>query len=77
MPHACGETMYKFDLGASGLRWGGGPCTVLRGEASCPGASPTCSRLLLPRQRPVHGVGEGFDWHQDGEGNMMEGAEKA
>lgn len=58
MPHACGETMYKFDLGASGLWWGG-PCTVLRGEASCPGASPTCSRLLLPRQRPVHGVGEG------------------
>lgn len=57
MPRVCGETMYKFDLGASGLRWGG-PALCCGEEASCPGASPSCSRLRLPRQRPVHGQGE-------------------
>ena len=44
MPRVCGETMYKFDLGASGLRWGG-PALCCGEEASCPGASPSCSRL--------------------------------
>lgn len=56
MPRVCGETMYKFDLGASGLRWGGVPhCAAGRRPpalepapaapgSGCPGSGPSTGR---------------------------------
>lgn len=60
MPRACGETMYKFDLGALGLRWGG--------PALCCGGRPPAPEPAPPADSCCPGSGQSTGWGRAGGG---------